>query len=443
MCGMNAIPNGNQDTVCMSSDDQLIVRRGASLGPMYRHFYEKPLHLVRGEGVWLWDAEGNQYLDCYNNVASVGHCHPRVVEAICRQVQRLNTHTRYLHENVVLLAERLGSLLPGDLGTCIFSCTGTEANDLAVQIARAVTGRQGIIVTEASYFGNSTLIRKLSTGSYPTCDRPDWLAVVEPPDYFRGPFRQGEPLATAGYLDSFEQAVRKLEQSGYGLAAVLVDMIWDAPGPLTPPVEYVQGICETVRSAGGLVIADEIQAGHCRTGRWWGIEHYDLQPDIVTLGKPSGNGHPLGATVVTPDIAAAFSSRQHYFNTFGGNPVSAIAGLTVLEVMEEEHLARNAKTTGAYLRTGLEKLRESLPIIGNVQGRGLFLGLDLVEDSVKRTPLSPDVMRNLMDRLMREEGVLVGITGRYGNVLKLRPPLVFGPDHADRVISAIGNVLRT
>ncbi len=422
-------------------NESLIARRRASMGPVYRLFYDEPVHIVRGEGVWLWDAEGNRYLDCYNNVASVGHCHAGVVEAVHRQMQLLNTHTRYLHENVVLLAERLGALLPGDLGNCMFVCTGTEANDLAVQIARAVTGRRGIIVTEASYHGNSTLMRKLSTEGCPAAERPDWLAVVEPPDFYRGPYREEDPGAAACYVDELDRAIRQLGNAGFGTAALMLDTIWDAPGPLAPPLEYVRAICELVHEAGGLVIADEVQAGHCRTGRWWGIDHYGIRPDIVTMGKPSGNGHPLGVTVTTPDIAAEFADTGTYFNTFGGNPVSAAAGLAVLEAMEQGNLAENAAVTGAHLRGRLEDLAASDLRIGSVKGRGLFLGLDLVEDPASRRPLSRETMRRLTSRLVRE-GILAGATGRHGNVLKLRPPLVFRAEHADLAVAAIGKVLR-
>lgn len=422
------------------STESLIARRRAAMGPAYRLFYDEPLHLVRGEGVWLWDADGNRYLDCYNNVASVGHGHADVVRAVHRQMQLLNTHTRYLHENVVLLAERLGALLPGDLGTCMFVCTGTEANDLAVQIARTVTGRRGIVVTEASYHGNSTLVRTLSTDSYPASERPGWLAVVEPPDFYRGPYRAEDPDAVSRYVDGVASAIRQLERSGYGTAALMLDPIWDAPGPLAPPAGYVHAICDLVHGAGGMVVADEVQSGHCRTGTWWGLEHYGIRPDIVTMGKPAGNGYPLGVTVTTPEIAAEFAAGSTYFNTFGGNPVSASAGLAVLEVMAREKLAENAALTGSYLRRGLETLAASVPRIGNVEGRGLFLGLDLVDDPVTRRPVTRDAMHRVTSRL-RHEGILVGATGRHGNVLKLRPPLVFRPEHADMAVAAIAKVL--
>ena len=420
--------------------DSLIARRNVALGPVYRLFYDEPVHLVRGEGVWLWDVAGGRYLDCYNNVASVGHCHPRVVEAVHRQMQKLNTHTRYLHDNVVLLAERLGALLPEDLSVCMFVCTGTEANDLAVQMARAVTGNHGMIVSEASYHGNSTLVRALSTESYPAAGRPEWLGVVEPPDLYRGPYRAEDPDAVAKYLANADDAISRIGCSGHRPAALMLDTVWDAPGPLSPTPDYVQGLCRRVRDAGGLVIADEVQAGHCRTGDWWGFEAYEIVPDIVTMGKPAGNGHPLAVVATTPEIAKAFARRGSYFNTFGGNPVSAAAGLAVLDVIEEERLGPHVKDCGSYFRGALERLVARHPVIGLTRGRGMFLGLDLVSDVNTRQPLCEESMRRITTRLM-QEGILTASTGRWGNVLKLRPPLPFDRSHADLAVSAIDRVL--
>ncbi len=424
----------------MTDNHKLIQRRQAAMGPVYRLFYDEPVHLVRGEGVWLWDRQGNRYLDCYNNVASVGHCHPTVVKAICEQVATLNTHTRYLHENVVQLAERLSELMPASLDTCMFTCTGTEANDLAVQMARAVTGNQGVIVSEASYHGNSTLVRALSTDSYDAKDRPNWLEVIEPPDLFRGPFREDDTNAVDGYIADLERAVARLQRDGHGVAALMLDTVWDAPGPLAPPEQYVQQACDIIRRSGGLVIGDEVQAGHCRTGKWWGFEHYDILPDIVTLGKPAGNVHPLAVTITASALAGRFAARGSYFNTFGGNPVSAAAGLAVLDVMTRENLADHVAKTGAYLYRKLEHLAGQLPIIGAVKGRGLFLGLDLVADPVSRAPLSSDLMRQLASQMLGK-GILTGITGRDGNVLKIRPPLPFAPEHADIAVAVIESVL--
>jgi 4-aminobutyrate aminotransferase-like enzyme len=426
--------------------DDLIQRRQAALAPSYQLFYDDPVQLVRGEGVWVWDADGRRYLDCYNNVPSVGHAHPRIVRAIADQTALLNTHTRYLHPAVVELAERLGSMLPGDLSACYFVCTGTEANDLAVQIARTVTGHQGVIVTERSYHGNSDLVGLLSTDSYPVEDRPDWLGVVEPPNVYRGPFRSvddTEPHLASAYAGLVGEAVDELAGRGHGVATMLIDTSWDSNGVLVAPDGYVADGAERIRSAGGLVIADEVQAGYCRMGtHFWGHAHYDLVPDIVTIGKPMGAGHPVAAVVTTPDIARRFAERRNYFNTFGGNPVSSRVALTVLDIIEDEGLLANATDTGALLAGRLAELANRHEIIGAVQGRGLFWGLDLVTDRATREPIAYADAKRLASEL-RQRGILAGITGRYTNVLKLRPPLVFRSEHVEVLTSELDAVLST
>jgi 4-aminobutyrate aminotransferase-like enzyme len=429
------------------STNELEERRRRALAPAYELFYQEPLHLVRGEGVWLFDSEGRRYLDCYNNVPSVGHCHPRVVEAIASQAGQLNTHTRYLHETVVKLAERLGTKFSQGLTACWFVCSGTEANDLATQIARAVTGHYGMIVCEGAYHGNSDLVLKLSTDSYPPEDRPDWLAVVEAPDTYRGPFRAGhaghkDAELGARYASSVAEAVDDLAARNYQPAAMLVDTSWDANGVLIPPDDYLSRAASIVRSAGGLIIADEVQAGYCRLGdSWWGHERYDVVPDIVTLGKPMGGGHPVAAVVATPEIASAFAKHSDYFNTFGGNPVSAAAALAVIDVIDDEGLLENARQVGQHLGLGLAALARDHEIIGNVQGSGLFWGLDLVSDRESRHPIDPTDAKHLVSAI-RREGVLMGLTGSHGNVLKLRPPLPFTRDHADHALEVVDGCLR-
>jgi 4-aminobutyrate aminotransferase-like enzyme len=425
------------------TDPDLLTRRRRALAPSYQLFYDEPVQLVRGEGVWLWDAEGNRFLDCYNNVPSVGHAHPRIVEAIASQTALLNTHTRYLHPLVVELAERLGASLPDGLTSCYFVCTGTEANDLAVQIARTVTGHDGVVVTERSYHGNSDLVGKLSTDGYPANERPDWLAVVEPPNVYRGPFRAGDGIGQLAerYAQNLADRVEQLGGRGYGPAALLLDTSWDSNGVLIAPDGYVTSAAEIVRGRGGLVIADEVQAGYCRMGtHFWGHTHYDLEPDIVTIGKPMGAGHPVAAVVTTPEIAAAFAERRSYFNTFGGNPVSAAVALAVLAVIDDEGLLENATTTGALLGDRLAEIANRHEIVGAVQGRGLFWGLDLVVDRVARGPISYADAKRLVTEL-RHHGILAGITGRYTNVLKIRPPLPFGPDHVDLLCDVLDEVL--
>lgn len=427
----------------MTTDPTLLLRRAAALAPSYQLFYDEPVHLVRGEGVWAFDADGNRYLDCYNNVPSVGHAHPRVVAALCEQAALLNTHTRYLHEHVVSLAERLRASLPGELSTCYFVCTGTEANDLAVQIARAVTGNHGVMVTERSYHGNSDLVGKLSTDSYPESERPDWLAVVEPPNTYRGPFRAPDPDLGAKYAGMVETSLTELEGRGHRLAALLLDASWDSNGVLVAPDDYVTSAAAHVRRHGGVVIADEVQAGYCRLGNsFWGHTRYGLVPDIVTIGKPMGAGHPVAAVVTTPAIAAAFAERHNYFNTFGGNPVSAAVALAVLDVIDDEHLLANAASTGGVLGAGLRQLALRHEIIGNVQGSGLFWGLDLVADRSTRQPIAYGDAKRIASAL-RHRGILAGVTGRYTNVLKIRPPLVIQPEHVDLLVSTLDDLLAT
>ena len=427
----------------MTTDAELLRRRSAALAPSYQLFYDNPVHLVRGEGVWLYDADDKRYLDCYNNVPSVGHAHPRVVAALAQQTALLNTHTRYLHEHVVALAERLAASLSGDLASCYFVCTGTEANDLAVQIARVVTGHHGVVVTERSYHGNSHLVGKLSTDSYPESERPDWLGVVEPPNTYRGPFRAPDPQVGARYAALVDDALAELDVRRHGVAAMLIDASWDSNGVLVAPDDYVARAASAVRAAGGLVIADEVQAGYCRLGHnFWGHANYDLVPDIVTVGKPMGAGHPVAAVVTTPDIAARFAERRNYFNTFGGNPVSAAVALAVLDVIADEDLLMNSRTTGALLGAGLTELASRHDLIGNVQGSGLFWGLDLVADRTTRQPVTYADAKRLASGL-RDRGILVGVTGRYTNVLKLRPPLVFRPDHVELLLSTLDDTLAT
>ena len=419
----------------MSTRD-LEERRRRALAPAYKLSYDQPLHLVRGEGVWVWDSNGRRYLDCYNNVPSVGHCHPRVVEAIATQAGQLNTHTRYLHENVVELAERLGSKLSGDLNTCWFVCSGTEANELATRISRTVTGRQGMVVSEGSYHGNSELVHALSTDSYPAEDRPDWLGVAEAPDVYRGSVGNG---ADAGerYSALVSEALEDLVAQGFAPAGMLVDSSWDANGVLIAPDDYLSRAASIIRDAGGLFIADEVQAGYCRLGdSWWGHGRYGVVPDIVTMGKPMGGGHPVAAVVTTPEIAAAFSERSDYFNTFGGNPVSAAAALAVLDVIDEEQLLENARAVGEYLGAGIASLAEDHEIIGDIRGSGLFWGIDLVTDRSTREPVnSVDVQRLIT--AIRDGGVLIGVTGPHGNVLKLRPPLPFSAENADEALAVL------
>lgn len=431
-CGIPTSPA----SAAPQANSALMQRRARVMGPSYRLFYETPVHIIRGRGVWLFDNEGRRYLDCYNNVASVGHTHPHVVAAITKQVATLNTHTRYLHQGVVDYAERLTATMPGDLSVCLFVCSGTEANDLALRIARTVSGQNGAIVMESAYHGNSNAVMALTTADYPAAERPDWLLAVEPPNLYRGPYRSDDSRAGEKYAALLDPAIEELQRRKEGLAALVVDTIFDSNGALIAPPDYFQRAYARVRAAGGLCIADEVQSGFGRLGdNLWGFMDYDVVPDIVTIGKPMGAGHPVAAVVTTPAIAQAFADKFSYFNTFGGNPVSAAAASAVLDVIENEQILKNVHDVGEYLQAGLAQLQAKFPIIGDVRGKGLFFGLELVADPQTQQPLEAEALA--MRDLMLEQGVLTGSTGRYENVLKIRPPMVFSRDNADQLLQAL------
>jgi len=419
----------------------LIERRKRALGPAYTHFYQRPLYLLRGEGVWLYDSEDKRYLDCYNNVPSVGHCHPHVVEALSRQAGLLNTHTRYLHHNVVEYAEMLADTLPGDLSVCTFVCTGTEANDLAYRIARTVSGNDGVIVTTNAYHGNSTLVAALSLDFGHEHEAPDFVVAAEPPYTYRGPIGDDHPDPAAAYAALVDDAIATLRERGRKPAMMIIDSIFDAKGILTPPPAYQQAVYRKVRAAGGLIVADEVQSGLCRLGdHYWGFMDSGVVPDIVTMGKPLGDGHPLAAVVTTPAIAQAFARHGDYFNTFGGNPVSAAVGKAVLEVVEREGILTNVKETGDYLKSGLQQLAKRHALIGEVRGKGLFLGVELVRNRADKEAATEETAA-IIER-MRESGVLLARIGRDRNILKFRPPLVFRREHADLALAALDAALQ-
>lgn len=418
----------------------LIKRRQNKLGASIL-FYHDPVHIVRGEGVWLYDDRGRKYLDCYNNVASVGHCNQHVVAALSQQASTLNTHSRYLHEGAIDYAEKLTSKMPDGLDICMFVCTGTEANELAARIARAVTGNNGLIVMENSYHGNSTLMTEASSAFYAGgITPPDHIVAVEPPNAYRGPLSiSDEQDAADRYAALIDDGIEALNQRKQGVAAFMCDTIFDMQGTLEAPADYFEQVYLKVRDAGGLCIADEVQAGLCRTGKWWGFEHYDVVPDIVTLGKPMGDGHPLAVLVTSREIAEKFAKSSVYFNTFGGNPVSMAVGKAVLEICEQQDLPSHCNEVGDYLRGRLDQLKQKHSIIGNIRGHGLFLGMELVHDHDTLEPAT-DVARTIPDA-MKNEGVLMGLSGRYGNVLKFRPPLVFSKANVDMLIETLDRVL--
>jgi len=414
----------------------LMDRRAEALGPAYRLFYETPLHPVRGEGVWLFDADGKRYLDAYNNVASVGHCHPHVVAAIARQAGVLNTHTRYLHEGVLDYAERLLATMPAALGHAMFTCTGSEANDLAMRIARAHTKAEGLIVTRFAYHGVTSAIAQASPSLGKFVQLGEAVRTVAAPDSYRiAPDQLG-----AFFASGVREAIADLEEKGIRPAALMVDTAFSSDGIFTDPPGFLAEAVEAVRAAGGIFIADEVQAGLGRTGdALWGFQRHGAVPDIVTMGKPLGAGHPVAGLTVRPEVLAAFGRECRYFNTFGGNPVAMAAGMAVMDVVEREGLVARAQRVGAYLRAQLGGLAMRHDLIGDVRGAGLFVGVELVSDRASKAPATAETVRIVNG--LRERGVLLSSTGEHANTLKIRPPLVFSEANADLLVGTLDEVL--
>lgn len=420
-------------------DDELIERRKRVLGPMLPLSYEEPVHPVRGEGVWIYDASGVAFLDAYNNVPQVGHAHPRVVEALTAQARLINTNTRYLHESIVELSERLIATMPEGLDTCLYLNSGSEANDIAWRMAVDFTGNEGAIVTEFAYHGVTVASAGLSPEEWPQ-GKPVNVATVPPPDGFRGDHRTGESGWAGRYAAYVEDAVASLSSARIEPAMCLIDSSFASDGIFFPPAEYLQGVLEKTHDAGGLFVADEVQAGFGRTGEMWSFTASGITPDFVALGKPMGDGHPVAAIVTRREIAERFSETYpEFFSTFGGNTVSCAVALAVMDVLEEEGLMTNAAEVGSYLKEGLEGLSHEL--IGDIRGSGLMIGVELVRDANTREPATEET--DAVVNGMRARGVLIGSTGPAGNVLKIRPPLPFSRANSDQLLENLDPVLQT
>lgn len=425
----------------MSVNHTLLQRRYQTMGHSSPLFYEEPLHLVRGEGVWLFDHEGKRYLDVYNNVPHVGHCNPRVVEALHRQASILNTHTRYLNENVVEYIERLTATFDDGLSMAMLTCTGSEANELALRMARHCTGGEGMIVTEAAYHGNTAAVAEIGTGFMPEAKNSKRVKVFSIPDSYRGLDGASEENLADAYAAQVQQAIDEFEAEGIKLAGMLVCPDFANEGLLNVPKGFLEKATAMVRKAGGVLIADEVQAGFGRSGHhFWAHQQYDVTPDIVTMGKPMGNGHPLAGVVARPDMIEEFTKVAMYFNTFGGNPVSAAVGMAVLDSLEQDKLLHNAITTGDYVVQDLKKLQQKYDLIGDIRSLGLFFALELVSDRQQKTP-APEQAKQIMN-LMRQQGVLISRIGIYDNILKLRPPMPFQPEHADLLLETLDDVFQ-
>ncbi|HMB89916.1 MAG TPA: aminotransferase class III-fold pyridoxal phosphate-dependent enzyme, partial [Rhodothermales bacterium] len=419
------------------SVEDLLARRAQVLGRNLSVAYQQPLKIVRGYGVYLYDDLGRAYLDGVNNVAHVGHSHPTVVQATQRQVGVLNTNTRYLHDALVDYAERLTATLPDPLSVCFFVNSGSEANDLALRLARTHTRRRDIIAVDHAYHGHLTSLIEISPYKFAGkggTGAPSHTHIVPMPDVFRGLYRGEE--AGIKYAEQFEEGVARTG----GVAAFIAESLLSCGGQIELPPGYLQAAYRQVRAVGGVCIADEVQVGFGRVGtHFWGFETQGVVPDIVTMGKPIGNGHPLAAVVTTPEIAASFANGMEYFNTFGGNPVSCAAGLAVLDVIEEEGLQAHALQVGNHLKQALANLMAAHPIMGDVRGRGLFLGVELVRSRETLEPAAAEAS-HIVNR-MRDHRILLSTDGPLHNVIKIKPPLVFSKAEADWMVQILATVL--
>lgn len=400
--------------------------------------YDDPVHLVRGEGVWMFDVDGKRYLDCYNNVPHVGHCHPRVVEAISQQTATLTTHSRYLHDTVVDYSEQLLDLFDDQLATVLFTCTGSEANDVSLRMAELTTGNSGVIVSDTNYHGNTSSLMRLSKARHQPADMSH-VRTFASPDTYRWADDGADGDVAAHVLGDLDRAIESLEHEGLGVSAFLLCPFLANEGFPLLPENLIAAMVDRVRAAGGLVIADEVQCGFGRLGSMWGHDLTGFIPDLVTIGKSMGNGYPVAALVARTDVMATFRAANAYFNTYAANPVAAAAAQATLAVTLDEDLVGNAKRVGAALGRDLAALADQHPCIGQVRGEGLYLGIEIVTDAASKQPdaaLAQEIVNELLAR-----GVLVGLIGRGGNLIKIRPPVVFNTEHAGQLVEILDAVL--
>jgi 4-aminobutyrate aminotransferase-like enzyme len=422
--------------------ETLAVRR-KRMGHNLSISYREPLKIIRGWMQYLFDDEGRKYLDAYNNVAHVGHNHPRVVAAAQRQLGVLNTNTRYLHDNINRYAEKLTSLFHESLRVCFFVNSGSEANELALRLAQTYTHQRHLIVLEAAYHGNTNTLIDISPYKHNGPGgkgAPAWVHATPIPDDYRGAYKRNDPQAGKKYARHVLEIIDKLKQKGSGLAGFIAESLPSVGGQIILPPGYLADVYGYVREAGGVCITDEVQTGFGRIGtHFWGFEAQGVVPDIVVLGKPIGNGHPLGAVVTTQAIADAFNNGMEYFSTFGGNPVSCAVGLEVLNVVQDEQLQEHALRVGNFMLEELRPLVDRYPIVGDVRGSGLFLGVELVRDRETVEPAADEA--SFVCNRMREHGILAGTDGPYHNVVKIRPPMPFDEQDAALLVDVMEKVL--
>jgi len=426
------------------SKEEIVDYRKQHLGKNMSISYKDPIKMVRGYGAYLLDDTGRRYLDTVNNVAHVGHEHPRVVTAGQRQMAVLNTNTRYLHENLMKFVEELLSTMPAQLNVAFLVNSGSEANELALRLAKNFTGQKDMIVSEVGYHGNTNGCIEISSYKF---DGPGGkgvaphIHVVPIPDVYRGLYRANDPNAGSKYAGHVQRSIENMQAQGRKPAALIFESVISCGGQVELPKNFLSEAYQYVRTAGGVCIADEVQTACGRAGdSYWAFEAHQVVPDIVTIGKPIGNGHPLGVVVTTQAIADAFKNGMEYFNTFGGNPVSCAIGLEVLKVIKEEGLQENARVVGNYLKSGLQNLMRQFEIIGDVRGPGLFIGFELVKDRETKVPATEQA--SYFANRMRDKGILMSTDGPFNNVLKIKPPIIFSKPNADFLLDAISMVLK-
>ncbi|WP_216232124.1 aspartate aminotransferase family protein [Megasphaera cerevisiae] len=434
----SGMPNGFSSELLhnLDMDEQnLIKRRMNVLGSSYKLMYHHPVEFVRGDGMYLYDAAGVPYLDCYNNVVSVGHCNARVAEAVARQISTLNTHTRYLHPAILDYAERLLATFPAPLKRVMFACTGSEAVDLALRIAFSHTGADGVIISEFAYHGTTMTASSVSPSLGQSVPLGQHVRTV------RAPLAYREEVADVGLrlARDVEEAIDDLERHGIRFAAFLADSIFSSDGLASDPAGFLQPVIEVVHRRGGLYIADEVQPGFCRTGdAFWGFQRHHIVPDIVVMGKPMGNGMPISACVTAPDFLEQFSQCR-YFNTFDGNPVSIAAAAAVLSELQERDLLKNCRTVGALLKGKLQVLQKKYDCIGDIRGTGLYWSIEFVKDQKTKEPDAALTLAAV--NALREAHILVSTFGLYENCMKLRPLLIMEPQHVDQFADSLDCVL--
>jgi len=428
----------------LTSKSETLFNRKRLLGSNLSIAYKNPVKIVRGEMQYLFDENGRRFLDAYNNVAHVGHCNPRVVEAGQRQMALLNTNTRYLSDNVLAFAERLITTLPEALNTCFFVNSGSEANELALRLARAHTGAVDMIVLDNAYHGNTTTMIDISPykhdgpgGKGP----PPWVHKVPLPDPYRGPYRGVGPEIGSLYSQHVVAVIKSLTAGDKQLCGFIAESLPSVGGQILLPENYLGQVYSEVRAAGGVCIADEVQTGYGRIGsHFWGFERYGVDPDIVVLGKPIGNGHPLGAVITTREIARSFNNGMEFFSTFGGNNVSSAIGIAVLEVVLDQRFQAHAASTGEQLLIELRKLMEHNSCIGDVRGSGFFIGVELVTNRETLEPATE--LANKVVNEMRERAILLGTDGPFHNVIKIRPPMPFSSEDAAELVMNLDQILQ-